>query len=41
MLIPNLNCEIRKIKIKTWHVQDKNPTRFYCMNKTRREQGCD
>jgi hypothetical protein len=29
-LIPNLDHEIGKTKTKTWHMQNKNPTRFYC-----------
>jgi hypothetical protein len=41
MLIPNPNCEIRKIRIRTQHVQDKNLTKFYCKNETKRKQGCD
>jgi hypothetical protein len=41
-LIPNPNHEARKTKkkeTKTWHVQNNNPTRFYC--KIEIEQGCD
>jgi hypothetical protein len=38
-LIPNLDHETRKTKTKTWHVQNKIPTRFYCKEKTK--QGYD
>jgi hypothetical protein len=31
-LVPNLDCETNKIKIKT-----KNPTRFYCKEGTKLE----
>jgi len=41
MLIPNSNCEIKKIRIRTQHVQDKNLTKFYCKNETKRKQGRD
>jgi hypothetical protein len=40
-LIPNPNHEIRKTKLKTWHVQNKNLKRFYYKNKTRTKQGYD
>jgi hypothetical protein len=40
-LILNPNRETKKTRIRTKHVQDKNPTRFYCKNKTKIKQGCD
>jgi len=40
-LIPNLDLETKNTRIKTQHMWDKNPTRFYCNNKTRIEQNCD
>jgi hypothetical protein len=33
-LIPNPNHEARKIRTRTQHVQNKNPTRFYYKNET-------
>ncbi len=37
-LIPNLNHEIRKMKTKTWHVQNKNSIKIYWKNKIRTKQ---
>ncbi len=31
-LVPNPNCENRRIKTITQHMQDKDSTRFYCKN---------
>ncbi len=31
----------KKTKTKTWQVQNKNSTRFYCKNEIRIEQSCD
>jgi hypothetical protein len=38
-LVPNPNCETKKIKMQ--HVQNKNPTRFDLKEKTKIEQGND
>jgi acid phosphatase class B len=38
-LIPNPYYETTKTKTKTWHVQNKNPIRFYCKKETK--QGYD
>jgi hypothetical protein len=34
-LVPNLNCETRKIKTRTWHVWNKNSIRFYYKKETK------
>jgi hypothetical protein len=40
-LVPNPDCETRKTRIRTQHVQNKNPRIFYYKSETRIEQGCD
>jgi hypothetical protein len=40
-LVTNPDHETRKTKIRTRHVQKKNPKGFYCKNEIRTEQGCD
>jgi len=40
-LIPNLDHETKKTKIRTWQMQDNNSTRFFCNNEIKIEQGCD
>jgi hypothetical protein len=29
ILVPNLDCETKEIRKRTWHMQNKNLTRFY------------
>jgi hypothetical protein len=40
-LIPNQDREIRKIRTKTWQVQNNNSTGFYYKNKTKIKQSYD
>jgi len=40
-LIPNPNHETRKTRIKTWHVQEKNPNFFNYNNKIIIKQSYD
>jgi hypothetical protein len=40
-LVLNVDCKIRKTRKITWHVQNRNPTRFYCKNETKTEQDYD
>jgi hypothetical protein len=38
ILVPNPDCEAKKTKTKTQHVQNKNPRRFFYKNKIRTKQ---
>jgi hypothetical protein len=40
-LVPNLDYETRKIRIRIKHMQNKNLKRFYCNKKIRIKQGCE
>jgi hypothetical protein len=40
-LIPNLNCETRKKRIKTSQEQNKKSKKIYCKNEIKIKQGCD
>jgi hypothetical protein len=37
-LVPNPDHEIRKIRTRIWHVQNKNLTRFCCKEKIKIKQ---
>jgi hypothetical protein len=38
-LVPNLDHETRKTRIRTPHLKNNNPTRFYCKEKLKIKQG--
>ncbi len=40
-LVLNLDHETKQTKTRTWHMQINNPTRFYCKEETKIEQGYD
>jgi hypothetical protein len=40
-LILNLNHETKKTRKRTQHMQNKNPTRFFCKEEMKTKQGYD
>jgi len=40
-IFSNPNCETKNSRTRTQHMKNKNPTRYYCMEKTKTKQGYD